>query len=161
MNMALSLWVTDDPHVLVCLKQWSYNNTQLPNDQIRSTWCIATRGNVSYTCSLTVFETIWSCRENMKTMPPKHAFWQYLKRFRTADFLLLKTMPLKHELWRYLKRFGTEEIVLKTMFLKHAFWRYWNRFGTEEKRLKTMSLKHAFWWYFKRFGTAKKWKQWW
>jgi len=27
-------------HVLACLKRWSYNKTQLPNDQIRSTWWI-------------------------------------------------------------------------------------------------------------------------
>ena len=27
--------------VLVCLKQWSYNKTEFPNDQIRSTWWIA------------------------------------------------------------------------------------------------------------------------
>jgi len=34
---------------------------------------------------LTVFKTIWSCREKMKIMSLKHTFLQYLKRFGTAE----------------------------------------------------------------------------
>ena len=33
---------------------------------------------------MTVFETIWNCREKMKTMSIRHAVWRYLKRFKTA-----------------------------------------------------------------------------
>ena len=82
----------------------TYDKTQLPNDQIRRTWCIATRAN---------------------------AFWHYLKWFGTAENLL-KTMSLKHAFSWYLKRFETAENILKTMSLKHALWRYLKRFGTAE-----------------------------
>ena len=51
--------------------------------------------NVSKAYILTVFETIWSCREKMKTMYLKHTFLQYLKRFGAAE-KILKTMYLKH-----------------------------------------------------------------
>ena len=57
-------------------------------------------------CNLTLFETIWKCREKMKTMSLKHALWWYLNRFETAENFL-KKMSLKHDLWPYLKRFGT------------------------------------------------------
>ena len=40
--------------------------------------------NVYKACSVTVFETIWNCREKMKTMSLRHAVWRYLKRFKTA-----------------------------------------------------------------------------
>ena len=36
-------------------------------------------------CALKVFEKICNCREKMKTMPLKHAFWWYMKRFGTAE----------------------------------------------------------------------------
>jgi len=34
--------------------------------------------NISEACIIpTVFETTWNCREKMKTMSLKHAFWRY------------------------------------------------------------------------------------
>jgi len=41
--------------------------------------------NVFKACALKVYETIWNCRENMKTMSLKHAFWWYLKQFGTVE----------------------------------------------------------------------------
>ena len=93
------------------------------------------------------------CKNNVSKL---NAFWQYLKRFRTAEEIL-KTMSFKHALWRYLKWFRTAEKILKTMSLKHAFWRLtvvetiWNF-----RQMKTMSLKHALWRDVKRFGTAEQ-----
>jgi len=65
--------------------------------------------NVSKACILTLFGTIWNCRESFwKTMSLKRAFLRHLKRFGTAD-TILKTISLKHALLRYLKRFGNAE----------------------------------------------------
>ena len=62
------LCIKEHHHVLACLKQWSCIKTQLqlPNDQIRSTWCIATRGNVSKAWILMVFEMIWNWWEHFE-----------------------------------------------------------------------------------------------
>ena len=136
--------------VLACLKQWSYNKTQLPNDQIR---CL--------------------CQKSLK-----HAFWRYLKRFRTS-FFFWKTMSLKHEFltifekigkcriyfWKqwlssmnydgkYLKRSGIAEKFLKSMSSDSV----WNDLEMQ-RIMKTMPLKNAFWRYLKQSGTAEKfWK---
>jgi len=121
------LWVTEHYYVLACLKRWSYNKTQLPKLMIRSMWCIATRGNVSKVCILKVFETIWNCREKMRTMSLKNAFWHFLKRFGTADFFG-KTMALKHVFGWYLKRLGNADFlnnVYKTCILM-IFETIWN-----------------------------------
>ena len=64
--------------------------------------------NVSKVCVLKVFETSWNCREKLRTMSLKNAFWHFLKRFGTVEFIL-KTMSLKHAFLRYLKRFGNAE----------------------------------------------------
>ena len=114
----LSLWVIEHHHVLACLKQWSYNITQLPNDQNRST------------CQMSI----------LKACITDDDIWNHLELQRK-----MKTVSLKNAFWHYLKRFGTAEIFVITMSLKHALWRYWKRFGITEKSLKTMSLKHAFW----------------
>ena len=62
------LCIKEHHHVLACLKQWSCIKTQLqlPNDQIRSTWCIATRGNVSKAWILMVFDMIWNWWEHFE-----------------------------------------------------------------------------------------------
>ena len=52
-------------HMTIIMSQWSNKKTQLPNDQIRSTWCIATRGNVSKVCILTVYS--WNDLELQRT----------------------------------------------------------------------------------------------
>ena len=57
---------------------------QLPNDQIISTWCIASLGNVSKAGILTSFQKIWNCRERKKRTL-NGTFWRFLKRFGTAD----------------------------------------------------------------------------
>ena len=41
--------------------------------------------NVSKGYILTVFETIWNCREKMKTMSLRDALWPYLQRFGAAE----------------------------------------------------------------------------
>jgi len=41
--------------------------------------------NVFKACALKVFETIWDCREKMKTMSLKHVFCRYLNQFGTAE----------------------------------------------------------------------------
>ena len=51
--------------------------------------------DVSKNTIVLVFETIWNCREKMKTMSLKHALLWYLKRFGTAE-KFLKTMSLKN-----------------------------------------------------------------
>ena len=93
--------------------------------------------NVSKTCNLTIFETIWNCREYLKTTSLKHAFW------------------------RHLKRFGNAENILKIMlFLSMRSKGIWNDLKLQRILSKTMSLKQAFWWYLKQFGTAENnWKQ--
>ena len=74
----LSLWV------LACLKQWSYNKTQLLNDQIR---CL--------------------CQKSLK-----QAFWRYLKRFRTS-FFCGKQCLSSMNFWRYLRRLGNAEFIFE------------------------------------------------
>ena len=69
-------------YVLACLKEWSYVKTQLPNDQIRSKLCIATRGNVS-----------------------RQAFWRYLelqrkKKTRTVNGAFWRFLELQRKKWK-------------------------------------------------------------
>ena len=104
----LSLWVIEHHHVLAYLKHWSYNKTQLSNDQIRSTWCIASRGNVSKAGILMVFETIWNCRKKHENNVSKACIvtaFQTIWNCREKK----KTWTVDGEFWRVLKRFGTAE----------------------------------------------------
>jgi len=110
--------------------------SQLPNDQIRRTWCMVTRGNVSKACILTLFETIWNCRK-----------------------LFENNMSLKHAFWPYLKRFGTAENILKTMSLKHAFWQYSKPFGTAEKNENKVSKACTMTEFENVLYCIEKWKQ--
>ena len=122
--------------------------------------------NVSKACILTIFKTIWNCREKMKTMSLKNAFWHYLKRFRTAVILENNVskaciLTIFKTIWNCREHFENNvskecmPLFLKTMSLKHVFWLYLKRFGTSENILKTMSVKHAFWQYLRLFGTAE------
>ena len=173
----LSLWVTEQHHILACLKQWSYNKTQLPNDQIRSTWCISTRGNVSKACILTVFETIWNCRICLKTMSLKNAFWRYLTRFGTTEKtennvsqtctltvfekirkcrMLFENNISKACILTVFEHIGKCRILFETNVFKACilmvFDTIWN---CREKNRKQCLLNHSLQWrYFKRFGTA-------
>ena len=101
----------------------SYNKTQLTNDQIRSTWCIASRGNVwwylkrfgtaekkhennvSKACIVTAFQTIWDCRERKKTWTvDSDGFWNDLELQRKNENNVSRACI---KLWRYFKRFWT------------------------------------------------------
>ena len=129
-NMActwLSLWVTEQHHILACLKQWSNNKTQLPNDQIKRAWCIATRDNVFKECILTL-------------------------RLGTAE-IISKTMYLKQACWRYLKRLGIAE---KKIENKDGNWCILTVFETIWNcREKVKTLTRTFWDYLKRYLTLQ------
>ena len=134
------IWHEHDYHycyrtspVLACLKQWSYNKTQLPNNQIRSTWCIATRGNVSKACILTVFETIWNCREHFRNNASKE--YILTLRFGTAD-IISKTMSLKHACWRYLKYWELQRKKWKRYPLSMHCDGIWNDLELQRKKWK-------------------------
>ena len=106
------------------------------------------QNNVSQASMLTVFETIWNCREKAKTLT--RTFWDYLKRYLTLqwvhDLTSLKgvgawgrpTFPLKCEnkdgnrcIWSYVKQyFGTAENIWKRRTTQGAICRYLIRYGS-------------------------------
>ena len=80
-----------------------------------------------------------------------------MKTFRSVFRIYLLHRPLHlHTFWQYLKRFGTAEKKVKTMSLQHAWWRYLKRFGTVGNEMKTMTVNGAFGRNLKRFGNAEK-----
>ena len=64
--------------------------------------------SVSKACILTVFQTTWNCRAHSENNGSIACILTYLKLFGTAENIL-KTLSLKHAFWRYLKRFRTAE----------------------------------------------------
>ena len=131
----LSLWVTEQHHVLACLKQWSYNKTQIPNDQIRSTLCIATRGNVSKVCILKVFEMIWKCRKHFEnnvfkscTVTLFKTIWNCTYHFENnVSYACILT--IFETIWNCIEK-------MRTMSLKHVFWGYGNNLELQRNRWK-------------------------
>ena len=84
----------------------------------------------------------------LKTMSLKHAFWQCLKRFVTAENLL-KSMSLTNAFWRYLKRFRTTEKIWKQCLLSMPSDGIWNYLELQKKT----TVNGAFWRYLKGFDT--------
>ena len=110
--------------------------------------------NVSQACILTVFKKIGNCRNLLKTMYLKHAFWRYLKRLGTTEKkkenIVSNAIILTvfQTIWNCRDHF--ENNVFRTCILM-VFESIWK----DRDRMKTMSLKHAFWRYLKRLEIQK------
>ena len=134
------------------------HNCQMIKSEVRFGIADKNENNVSKACIMTVFETIWNCKEKMKTMSLTHALGRYFKRFGTAEKKENKDgkrciVTIFQTIWNCRKK-------KKTRTVNGAFWRILKRFGTAEKNMKTMSLKHALWRYFNDFELQRnRWKQ--
>jgi len=64
-------------------------------------------------------------------------------------------MSLKYAFWQYLKRFGTAENILKTMSLKHAHDGIWNNLELQRKDENNVS-KESILTVFEKIGTCKE-----
>jgi len=109
------------------IKDWATSSLTLLRPSPVSFYFLHIYNKVSKACILVVSETIWNCREKMKIMSRKYAFWRYLNRFGTVgkrwkheikDAYTCNMIRFDYTIFWHAEKF------LKAMKLNGAFWRF-------------------------------------
>ena len=86
--------------------------------------------NVSKGCIMTVFATIWSCREKMKTRTLTHTLWHYFKQY-------LKLQWEKQYMFDLIKVISVNDHARKLHVKFHWIWPGYFRGKTLDAKQKT------------------------
>ena len=89
-------------------------------------------------CILTVFETIWYCRDHFETRTLSRVLWHFLKRYLKLQWEKQHMCWLHQGVWSRLP-------AIRELLKIGAFWRYLKQyFGITENMLKTRKVNGAF-----------------